>query len=627
MTINELLLKHKNKIKINNLNLDKNYLITFDDVINESICQKYNANSLNVFSNYGLYYYDNNVIFLYNKIDRIEIISSKNNISCEGGSINIQCFAIINVYNDEKIFKTIRHKINPLYSFENCNFNYINNTIYIDKNFEYKDREIKINAKYGYNGILYKSSLIINQNPNFDSDWINGEEEINDIIITSSKNKICSSGDTINITVKKVSVINLYKKDYFGKVTKTKTSDTLITDITNDSAIKVNSPFKIIDNNKILFPSQNPNSLPRFANISCKYKNYVKELGIEQEKGPVITYDNVFSFDDGSEYKIINLTNSLETTVNVSIISSKIRLLDGIEYDKIDDSNFSIINNNNWLECYIDYEELLLNVQISKNNTNDIRNGNIELINKDKKILLCISQMPKTEIRCEYGVLINCDDELLLNKTDDYTILYKPFKKIYYDDNSFEIFEYLEPFHKLDVIYNYDNEDNLSITSPKMIDFNGTHESKLRVKDDNKCNVIGVKISCRILDNSLNQISDIYYKNITLQFKKPNIKEIEVTINVINSSNYPTASSVNCPKFTIINSINNIVYETNISRFWVTSDMNSDLVYLGNIALNENEKYKFNIEKFYYLNKSTDEISDEYLIENDDAGIDLSIKI
>ena len=55
--------------------------------------------------------------------------------------------------------------------------------------------------------------------------------------------------------------------------------------------------------------------------------------------------------------------------------------------------------------------------------------------------------------------------------------------------------------------------------------------------------------------------------------------------------------------------------------------MNNDLVYDNEILLNENEKYKFYVSSYDYMDKKTKELFEEYIIETDDVGIDLEILI
>lgn len=627
MTISELIKKYGDKIKNINTQLDGNHNITFNDINNEIICKKYNSNSLNVFSNYGLTYENDEPIFLFNKIDSIEIVSDKLNVDCKGGNVKIECFAIINVYDNDKIYKVIKHKINPLYSFEGCEFNFINNLAIIKENYDFTSKIIKIHAKYGYNGILYKSSLDIVQTSNYESDWIEGDEEIVDIIAECNKNEMPNSGGEIEVNINKKSVLNLYKKDSFGKITSRKKTHEMINDITDKAIISVNNPFKIIGYNKIIFPPQNINSPIRTANIIYKYKNFEKEINIFQEKGPVISYENEFNFYDGSDTKLIKLDNSLNNKFEVKLLSNKIRFLDGVEYDKISDNDILINKDSDWFDCKINNENMSLEIIVSKNNTNDIRRGNITLNNKNKYLYLHIIQPQKLEVKCEYYISLDCDSELFVNELTEYTIKFKPIKKIYYDDNTVENIGYLEPFYKLDVIFNNSNCNDIEITKPKMIDFNGVHESKIYIKNYNNYKDINLEIKYRIIDGNLKQISGVFNKKIAIHFLKPNVKDIEVNINVTNKKNYQDIYSKNKPIFRIIDSKDNIIYETNISRFWINQYMKNDLVYNCTVNLIENETYTFYIDKYFYLDNETKELSEKYVIENDDIGIDLNIDI
>lgn len=627
MTISELIKKYGDKIKNINTQLDGNHNITFNDINNEIICKKYNSNSLNVFSNYGLLYENNEAKFLYNKIDRIEISADKLNIDCKGECVKIECFAIINVYDNDKIYKVIRHKINPLYSFEGCEFNFINNLAIIKENHEFNRKIIKIHAKYGYNGILYKSSLDIVQSFNYESDWIEGDEDIIDIVAECDKNVVSNLGEEVEIKIYKKSALNLYKKDCFNNITSTKKTSEVITDITNESILLVNKPFKLVNSNKVIFPSQEVNSPVRVATVIYKYKSFERQIEIYQNKGPVVSYENKFKFEDGDYNKVIKLDNCLGDKFEIKLLSYKIRFLDGIEYDKIYDNDIIINNDTEWVSCDINNENMSLECTILKNDTNNIRQGIITLINKDKKLYLQISQPPRLMVKCEYCIQVICEDELLVNKLINNFIIFKPIKKIYYDDNTFETIQYLDPFHKLDVIYNISDENSLSITKPKMIDFNGVHESKIDVKDYNNYNDIFINVKCRILDNNLNQISEIQNKDIIIHFLKPKVKDIEINITITNTNNEINVASKNQPTFKIIDSKDNIIYESIISRFWVNQFMKNDLVHNCNVKLIENETYNFNIGKYYYLDKSTKELSENYLIENDDIGIDLNMDI
>lgn len=627
MIINDLLLKYPTKIKKNQL-CDINHIITIDDVNKENICSKYNINSPNIFSNYGLYYENGIIMFLYNQLEKIEIIADKTQMNCKGGIVKLECFGVVNVINDNTVYKTLKQKIHPIYTVEGCEFNYIKNCAIINENYSFQKKEIKISAKYGYGGILYKTSLNITQDANTESEWILDNEKIIDIIAESSENNISHNGGETTITVKKKASLIFYKKDYFERVIDTKQTDNIITDITSDAIIMVNEPYKINCHNCVLFPPQKINAARRTATVICKYKEFTKQMEINQDKGAVITYKKIFEFDDGANNKVIKLDNCLARQIKLDLISYKIRLLNGVECDRIQDSNIIINNSNNWIDCKIDTDNMKLIITVLNNDTDSIRYGDIILKNGIYELILTISQESKIEIQCDYGITIECNDKLTDNDLKNYIIIYKPFKKIYYNDGSSDIIEYLEPGHKLDIIYNSSNE-NISFSPTKLCDFNGLHTAKIYLDDTNILNddKIYINIKCRLLDNNLNQISDIFEKNIELDIIQPIIKNIEVTVTVVNESNYECAFSNDISHITIMDMNDNIILNQEVSRFWVSDEMKYDIVYINKVSLIEGQKYKFKIEQYSYSNSQTKFLCEEYLIENDDIGIDLYIKI
>ena len=625
MTFNEFILKYENKLTKINTKLDGNHIITKDDIENEIICNKYDWNSFNVFSNSGLMYDSEKVIFLKNSIDRIEISSDVDKIDCHGGVVKIECFAVVNVYDGNEIYKTFKHKINPVYSFDGCTFNYGTNLVEILENKEYVSKQIIINAKYGYCGVIYKASLCIIQSGNYDSDWINSTNETTSINIIPSKNNISSHGGYINVMIQKESVNSYYKKDCFGNITRTKKSSPELTDVTNECIITVNEPFNVTDTNKIIFPPQEINSEFRTANITCKYDNIIKTITINQDKGPVVSYIDFFSFDDNTINKKINLKNSATQSINVKLISNRTRFLDGIKYDKIDNSNIDIEYDNNWLSCDIDKEKLLLSINVLKNDLESDRECNITLQCNNKKINILLIQPSKKEIKCEYEVLIVSEDEMFINELNDKKIEYKPIKKIYYDDGSYDILEYLNPFFKLEFL-NDITDENIILTTPKLVNFNGLYVSLIKYKKNYKFGDININLSCRILDNNLAQVGEVSNKHIVIHNPEPKTKNIEITITV-NSDTNKNISSINESKFRILDSYNNCVMERKIGRFWVNENMKNDIVYYGNVILYENEKYHFYVDSYEYENSYTEKLHEEYIIENDDIGIDLVIKI
>ena len=160
-----------------------------------------------------------------------------------------------------------------------------------------------------------------------------------------------------------------------------------------------------------------------------------------------------------------------------------------------------------------------------------------------------------------------------------------------------------------------------------MIDFNGTYISYFIGNVDIIKKPINITLKCRVLDRFQSQISDIHTKEFIIESIEPKKKNIEVTVIVKNDSDYDCAFSNTTPIIKITDSNSNLVIEDKLSRFWVSKCMNNDLVYDNEILLNENEKYKFYVSSYDYMDKKTKELFEEYTIETDDVGIDLEILI
>ena len=628
LTFGDILTNYGHILKgLNRSLFDESHIITLDDYESDVICGKYDKNSFNVFSNQGLFYDGKNILFLHNKLDGIKIKVSKDIVDCFGNNLTVECIAIVNVYNGVDIYDTIEHRINPLYSFVNCEFNFVTNTVKIPENHSYSEKKITIEAKYGYQGHLYKDVKEIIQEPNSTSEWIANDEELKDIIVEANTQEIPSKGGIANITVKKLVESSLCKKDKFGNVSNEKKITSNVIDATDESIIIANESFVSTRGNSVIFRPQETNSKERYATITCKYKSLSKSLKIAQDKGSEVSYSTIFSFDNGKEEKVINLENCLQQSRNISIINSKIRLLDGVEYDRIDITDISIQSDSDWLTYSFDYDSMVLSIYSDKNSSDSLRYGSISLTSNGKTIISSVTQPSRKQISLKYSILIVSNEELSESNINDYKIEYKPLKRLYFDDGSEETFEVLEPFYKLDVDIESTNKECLTVSKPKLIDFNGKHTSRLIYNDDGKYDDVKINLSCRILDSNSIRVSDMCEKEIVLHRTEPNKKNMEITISIENSSDYKEISSLNNPLFKVLDRFNNIIYEANISRFWLNNSMKSDIVYKGKIPLYETKEYQFIVGEYICKETTTKQLNEKYLIEIDDLGIDLCIKL
>lgn len=629
MTVKELIENYHFFLKKDISHYDMNYIITNNDIDNEIFCQKYNFNAINMLSNYGLFNYNDNISFFFNRLIEIEIIPDKYNIECNGGIINLQCVAKIAIMKDNEEFKIVYQKINPIYTIKNLNFNNSKNYLEFTKNTDFYDKIYTISAKYGYNGKIYTTDLKLVQKANYISDWIFEKNDNETVYAKLSTDRIPNSGATISVQVFKEYTKKFYKKDCFNNIIKTNISDSYIEDITDETIIK--SPnLLLIKKNTIIIPPQDFNSEERNIEISCLYQSKEIKLTIKQEKGCSITYNNILSYSDNINYKKIELKSCNNDKIILPIISKQIRYLDGKKYDEIDDFNIKIINNYDWVNININNLNSSIDILISDNNTDVNRIAKITFLKNNLPIYLDIIQFSKEKINTNYQIDININEPLSLENISKNFILIKPYKEDIYDNGSIEKIQTLEPFFSIDSILFSSNENVVKLSSPKLIDFNGTYIVYFIYNNENFNEDIEMTLKCRILNNKQKQVSDVYNKTFFLKAKekpKKKIKDVEITVNVLNENNYNCAFSHNNNIIKVIDSSNNTLLYDNISRFWVSNEMKNDLVYCNKISLNENEKYTFQIDSYFYLDKKTNILNEQYLIEDDDIGIDLYIKI
>lgn len=626
MTINELIDNYGSYLNNEIVKYENDKIINDTDVDDEIYCKKYNFNAINLLSNYGLYNYNGSISFFRNKIKGIRIVPDKYDVNCDGGIIDLKCVAEIVIMRDNEEFKLIYQNINPIYSVKDIKFNYIKNSLEFDKNVDFFDKTYTITAKYGYNGRIYKTELNIVQKANYKTEWIFDDIEYENFYSKASIPEVPNSGSTITVNTYKEYRKKYYKKDYFGNITDTTISDKYVEDITNETIIKVDEQFTV-DGNVVKIPPQKYNSIERDIKIISVYDNKEIELILKQEKGYSITYSTILEFKDKANYKEINFKSCNNNTIEIPVICKRIRFLDGKKYDEIDDYRINIENNNDWVRIDIDKINSSVIITVLDNLSNDTRVGNIKLSLNDCSLLLTINQSPKEIIKTRYYVEINTKEPLTISNIRNNYAIITPYKEETYNDGSVVKTQTLDPFLMLEFICLSSDEEVLKLSTPKMIDFNGTYIVYFIGNTDNIKNPINITLKCRVLDRFQSQISDIYTKEFIIERIESKKKNIELTIIVKNYSDYDCAFSNTTPIIKITDSNSNLVIEDKLSRFWVSKCMNNDLVYYSKILLNENEKYKFYVSSYDYMDKKTKELFEEYIIETDDAGIDLEILI
>ena len=626
MTIKELIENYGSFLKNEIINYDNNKIIDENDVNNEIYCKKYNFNGINLLSNYGLYNYNGKISFFQNRIKGIKIIPDKYEVNCGCGTIDLKCVAEIVIMKDNEEFKLIYQNINPIYSVKDVKFNYIKSSLEFDKNVDFFDKTYTVTAKYGYNGRIYKTDLNVIQKANYKTEWIFDDIDYEKFYLKSSIPEVPNSGSTIIVNTYKEYKKKYYKKDYFGNVTDTTISDTYVEDITNEAIIKVDEQFTV-EGNIVKIPPQKYNSLERDIKIISVYNNQEIELILKQEKGYSVTYNTILEFKDKTNYKEINFKSCNNNNVEIPVICKRIRFLDGKKYDEIDDYRINIENNNDWVKIDVDKINSSVIITVLDNLSNDARVGNIKLSLNDCSLLLTINQSPKEIIKTRYYVEINTKEPLTIGNIYNNYVIITPYKEETYNDGSIEKTQTLDPFLRLEFICLSSDEEVLKLSTPKMIDFNGTYAAYFIGNVNIIKKPINITLKCRVLDRFQSQISDIHTKEFIIESIEPKKKNIEVTVIVKNDSDYDCAFSNTTPIIKITDSNSNLVIEDKLSRFWVSKCMNNDLVYDNEILLNENEKYKFYVSSYDYMDKKTKELFEEYIIETDDVGIDLEILI
>ena len=624
LTIGKLIEIYGNKIpKIQN-SFGDNHVITKNDVDKSLICKKYDKTQTNHLLNYGLLYENGNVDVYYSELQSIEIRPSSTSISVYGGNVSILCFGLINIYKNNDLYKQVEQKINPILTIDGCDFNQMTNTMSILSNHTYDKQTYQIHAKYGYKGRLYSCINTIYQDANKVSDWKFSEEITLSIKMQSSLYHMPNTGGISTIRMIRDYKEIFHKYDAFNKLIDTKESDVFSIDVTDDSVFYADEPLEIIDDNIIQFPPQEINAPKKEYEIIGIYNDTKLKLIIEQNNGAIETFKEKLTFDDNTTIKKIICENSLNYKLTVPIISKTIRYLDAKEYDSINNHNLSIKYDINDMFCNFDYDKMELNINVNQNNALQTKSHNVFIMNGDKKLSLIIEQPSKKPINRFYDVIISSVDTLDINSIKTSEIVLKPLKTISYDDGSVEKSNSIDVFDKIDIITYSDDDNTIKINQPKLVDFNGTHICKFEYNETDNYNPIDLSISCRVVDNNGNAISDIYNKKILFQQKEKVSKQINVTLKIIKNNCTCDLIAKNQSFIKIFDKKNNCIFNDKTSRFWVNKYSNNDLVYNNTLNLIVGEQYEFIVGDYYYDDKKIS-LQETYLIEEDDIGIDLEL--
>lgn len=623
MTINELIIKYGKIIKNINNNISENHVITVDDVINNTICKRYNSNSINMLSNYGLETDGKNIYFKYNLVKGIKIMPNTDHIDCSGGTITLSCVAIIGIFLNDTEIDTIQQKINPIYSTDNCVLSK-NNQIYFEPNYDFTDKEYYISAKYGYNTVIYNDKLVLHQSSNYVSDWIYDKDVIDNVYLKASTTRISNSGGKVDFKVYKEYHKIFYKKDYYDKLIDMTNSEVIIDDVSSETIFTVGEPYHIV-NNMLILESQGINESAKTIIINWKYKNYKSFIEIYQDKGPTLTIKRYLAFDNSSNNKTLKLSSYENQLIKVPIISKNIRYLNNNFYDEIINNSISCYCSDKMLNVSYDNVDSNIELNIPKNNTTNNKYYTVTISNSYDIINLSIIQPCIKLNKALYGVNIECDEELDIKNINGSKIVFKPFKNECFEDGSIVTNEVLDNHLHLDTII-LNSDENITISKPKMVDFNGLHLSYVKYNNSYIIDDSTIIIKCRLTNDNGEQVGVETEKIIKIKKTQFNYKNVELTVNVHNNKNIEVISLSN-NTLNIFNSDNTLYKTIDLSNFWVNEYMLNDNVFTGSINLIEGETYSFKINQYITNTGYTNEKIDTYIIEQDDIGIDIDVDI
>ena len=438
------------------------YIITNEDIISGNLVQKYiSSNSLTNIVN-GFTVIDNEICYIYPKLNRIEILSDDIFPPC-GGRIEILVYAIYDLHKvdsngNDTIYKADNNsKVNAIVTIDNNAFEYIKPELIKEQpNNTDENIEVNVSATYYYKAVKYTCTKNIIQTINSISSWLLEGETTTGIKLTITPNEIGNDGGIATAKVEREFSRTYYLKDSCGNKVGGKNEPGHIEDITKKCIItSSNKKAFAVNGNIIKVAKQDVEASKRSSVITARFFGFESTATIEQAEGGKISHTYELSFDDGTQNKFVDLETSLKKNIVVPIISKEYKYIDGA-LDKVYNTKaLNVVSESKWINAAVGENEdgVILSVyaiEANPDKEND-REATITITNYNDSsvyIKLIISQSSLDVVNEKFFCNFYGGGSYTSEELDSADIYFKLFKSDEYEDGSINTYEYdeLMPF-------------------------------------------------------------------------------------------------------------------------------------------------------------------------------------
>lgn len=623
MTINELRTTYNGLIHIKPNNVSEDYIITETDILNERFTKLYKPNSTNFLYNYGLLINDDKTVSVFHTcLNYIEINNPHTEITPKGGVFPLQTNAIISLYKDKKLIKTISQKIHPIYICDKGLISDNKQNIIIPENKEYKDKQYSILCKYSFNGKIFTNNIIILQQGNYNLDFKIHEINNGKLLVSASKTQnISDSGEQILIKSIYVADYTYIQTDFFGTIIDKIITQGVENDVTKNTKFQLNGADITIEDGTIVIPEQSLNAKKRTFTLTATYKNYNTTIYLQQDKGKQKYIKHILEINGEKNFK---LNSCLKQTITVPFKSLTQTIINDEIVSESNNNNVLITCNQDWASAYLDNN--LLIITVSNNYSNEDRTCQLDITNQfQQPQSITITQPTKQAISCDLTVCFDSVNVLYLNANNVAKIGLKLLKTTMFEDGSILSVDSLLENEGIEVsILNSDTSVNIG--TPTLVDFNGNYQIPLSCDTLLPNSSINCDILVKIIDNNSNKMLCCKPKRITLMYDKITYHNIEITVmaklmSAITNDIFTTIT----PMLKIMDkATNKLILSYSLQKLWVNNIMHTDKLLQVTTPLIVGKTYQFIIDDINFNQQNYNHIhSEDYTIEADDVGIDI----